>query len=45
MEERLRPTVGRLLVTPKEVDVYLEDMARALAAGLNDALPPGINHR
>ena len=45
LEEILHPTVGQLMVTPKEIDVYIEDMARVLANGVNGALHPGFNHR
>lgn len=45
LEEILHPTVGQLMVTPKEIDVHIEDMARVLAGGLNGALHPGVNHR
>ncbi|MEW6522630.1 MAG: GPR endopeptidase [Bacillota bacterium] len=44
IDEVLSPTVGDLMVTPKEIDVYIEDMARVLASGLNAALQPGVSH-
>lgn len=36
--EVLTPLGHNLMVTPKEVDVFIEDMANVLAQGLNDAL-------
>jgi spore protease len=31
------------MVTPKEVDVFIDDMANVIAAGLNAALHKSIN--
>lgn len=42
IEEVLSPTVGDLMVTPKEIDVIIDDMSRVLAAGINAALHPGM---
>lgn len=38
IREVLSPLGHNLMVTPKEVDVFIEDMANVLAAGLNAAL-------
>lgn len=38
IKEVLSPIGHNLMVTPKEVDVFIEDMANVLAAGLNAAL-------
>ena len=38
IQEVLAPLGHNLMVTPKEVDVFIEDMANVLAAGLNAAL-------
>lgn len=43
IEEVLSPYVGDLMVTPKEVDVQIEQMARVVADGLNAAFHPGIS--
>ncbi|MBE3589853.1 MAG: GPR endopeptidase [Firmicutes bacterium] len=42
IEEVLSPTVGDLMVTPKEIDVIIEDMSRVVAAGINAALHPRV---
>lgn len=42
MEEVLEPYGGRLMVTPKEIDTLIEDVARLLAGGINAALHPAI---
>ena len=42
MEEVLQPYGGRLMVTPKEIDTLVEDVARLLAGGINAALHPAI---
>ena len=41
--EVLSPIGHNLMVTPKEVDVFIEDMANLLANGLNAALHSAIN--
>ncbi|HEY8415123.1 MAG TPA: GPR endopeptidase [Thermaerobacter sp.] len=41
--EVLTPAVGDLMVTPKEIDVFVEEMATVVAGGLNAALHPGID--
>lgn len=38
IKEVLGPTGHNMMVTPKEVDVFIEDMANVLASGLNAAL-------
>ncbi|HHU29453.1 MAG: GPR endopeptidase [Bacillota bacterium] len=43
MAESLSPYGGRLMVTPKEIDTLVEDMARLLAGGINAALHPAIH--
>ncbi|HEX6989953.1 MAG TPA: GPR endopeptidase, partial [Bacillota bacterium] len=42
IDEVLGPAFGQLMVTPKEIDVFIEQTAELLAAGLNHALHPGI---
>jgi spore protease len=41
--EVLSPLGHNLMVTPKEVDVFIEDMANLIASGLNSALHQNIN--
>ncbi len=41
--EVLSPLGHNLMVTPKEVDVFIEDMANLIANGLNSALHQNIN--
>lgn len=43
IKEVLGPAGHNLIVTPKEVDVFMEDMANLLAGGLNAALHTSIN--
>lgn len=38
IHEVLEPSVGDLTVTPKEIDVYIEDMAGVIAGALNEVL-------
>jgi len=40
--EVLAPAVGDLMVTPKEIDIAIDDMAKIIAAGINAALHPSI---
>lgn len=40
--EVLAPAVGDLMVTPKEIDILVDDMAKVLAAGINAALHPKV---
>lgn len=42
MSEVLDPYGGRLMVTPKEIDTLVEDIARLLAGGINAAMHPAI---
>ena len=42
MSEVLEPYGGRLMVTPKEIDTLVEDVARLLASGINAAMHPAI---
>ena len=39
----LSPHLGNLVVTPKEVDAIIEDMAKVIAGGLNVALHPTLD--
>ncbi len=41
--EVLAPLGHNLMVTPKEVDVFIDDMANLIAGGLNAALHPKVN--
>lgn len=43
LEEVLNPSVGDLMVTPKEIDVLVRDMSQVVAAGINSALQPGVD--
>ena len=43
IEEVLGPAVGDLMVTPKEIDVFVEEMATVVASGLNAALHPRLD--
>lgn len=43
IHEVLAPLGHNLMVTPKEVDVFMEDMAHLIAQGLNDALHKHVN--
>ncbi|EIJ78939.1 germination protease [Bacillus methanolicus PB1] len=43
IHEVLSPLGHNLMVTPKEVDVFIEDMANLLATGLNSALHKNVN--
>lgn len=38
----LDPHMGDMIVTPKEIDVLIEDVAKVLASGMNAALHPDI---
>lgn len=42
INELLSPHLGTLVVTPKEIDVFIEDVAQTVAGGLNTALHPAI---
>ena len=43
IHEVLAPLGHNLMVTPKEVDVFIEDMANVIAGGLNAALHEQVN--
>lgn len=43
IHEVLSPLGHNLMVTPKEVDMFIEDMANVLASGLNMALHSAVN--
>ena len=45
IDEVLTPTGHNLMVTPKEVDGFMLDMADLLAKGVNDALHINVNER
>jgi spore protease len=42
IKEVLGPTGHNMMVTPKEVDVFIEDMANVIAGGLNAALHKSV---
>jgi spore protease len=42
IEQVLSPSVGDLMVTPKEIDVLMEDMAKVIAGGINAAVHPRV---
>ncbi len=44
IREVMRPFVGELVVTPKEIDALIDNAAKTLAGGLNLALHPGIEY-
>lgn len=39
----LQPYLGTMVVTPKEVDVLIDDLAAVVAGAINVALHPGLN--
>lgn len=43
VNEVLTPASGELMVTPKEIDVFVEDLARMVAGAINVALHPGVD--
>jgi spore protease len=43
IEEVIGPRMGDLMVTPKEIDLLINDMADVLAEALNRALQPGLD--
>ncbi|UTR07918.1 GPR endopeptidase [Alkalihalobacillus sp. LMS6] len=43
IQEVLAPLGHNLMVTPKEIDVFIEDMAHVIAGGLNAALHGRVN--
>ncbi len=42
IEEVQEPFIGQLMVTPKEIDTFMDDISMAIAGGLNEALHPGM---
>lgn len=42
LSEILNPSMGTLIVTPKNIDIFVDDVARVIAGGLNVALHPGV---
>jgi spore protease len=44
MEEIMSPYGGNLMVTPKDIDTLVEDIARVISGGLNAALHPEIDN-
>lgn len=42
LTEILRPFLGSLVVTPKGIDEFIQDMSRCIAGGINIALHPEI---
>jgi len=43
IEEVLNPFMGNVIVTPKDIDVIIDDLSIIIANGLNIALHPGID--
>lgn len=43
IEEVLNPFMGNVIVTPKDIDVIIDDLSIIVANGLNIALHPGID--
>jgi len=43
INEVLSPAVGDLMVTPKEIDLLLNEVSRLVAGGINLALHPGVD--
>lgn len=43
IEELLNPFMGNTIVTPKDIDVLIDDLSIVIANGLNIALHPGID--
>jgi len=43
INEVLSPHIGTLMVTPKEIDGFIEDISYVVADGLNISLHPGIH--
>jgi len=42
IEEVQEPFIDQLMVTPKEIDTFMDDISMAIAGGLNEALHPGM---
>lgn len=43
IEEILPPTIGNLMVTPKEVDMVIDSLSKIISSGINMALQPALN--
>lgn len=43
INEVLEPFVGKLMVTPKEIDTLVEDISQVIAGGINAALHEGMS--
>lgn len=43
IQQVLGDSMGRLVVTPKDIDIMVESLSDVLADGLNEALHPGIS--
>ncbi len=43
IEEMLNPFMGNVIVTPKDIDLLIDDLSIIIANGLNIALHPGID--
>lgn len=43
IREVLSPSVGNLVVTPKEIDAYIEEISRVISGALNAAFHPKIS--
>lgn len=43
LHQLLSPFMGQLMVTPKEIDVLIEDLAQTLSSGLNAFLHPNLD--
>ncbi len=42
LAELLGPETGSLIITPRQIDLFIDDVAKVLAGGLNAALHPDI---
>lgn len=45
IQELLRPYVGSLVVTPKDVDMVIDSVSKVLSSGINIALQPALELR
>lgn len=43
VQQVLNPSVGDLVVTPKEIDILIKDISRVVAGGINRALHPAMS--
>ena len=43
MAQLLQPYMGSMIVTPKDIDAYIDDISTVVAGGLNAALHPSID--